>query len=70
MKLGRIKQVDLREIWMELPNKKASRIKQSRKGDFTKEDNWIEYFEWLSKTAILFQETFNKYQNEKWISED
>ena len=55
---------------MELPNKKASRIKQSRKGDFTKEDNWIEYFEWLSKTAIQFQETFNKYQNEKWISED
>lgn len=38
-----------------------SKSKQSRKGDFTKEDNWIEYFEWLSKTAIQFQETFNKY---------
>lgn len=48
-------------IWMELPTKKASRIKQSIKGDFAKEANWSEYFDWLSKTAIKFQDTFNKY---------
>ena len=47
--------------WMELPTKKASRIKKKVKGDFTKENKWKEYFEWLGKTAIQFQETFNKY---------
>jgi hypothetical protein len=48
-------------IWMELPTKKASRIKLLRKGDFTKQDKWNEYFEWLGETAIRFQDTFNKY---------
>ena len=48
-------------IWMELPTKKASRIKQLRKGDFTKEDKWEEYFDWLGNTAIRFQEIFTKY---------
>ena len=48
-------------IWMELPTKKASRVKQSMKGDFTKEDMWNEYFEWLGNTALKFQDTFNKY---------
>jgi len=48
-------------IWMELPNKKASRIKQLRKGDFTKKDKWDEYFKWLGETALEFQNTFNKY---------
>ncbi len=48
-------------IWMELPTKKASRIKQSRKGDFIKEGKWSEYFDWLGNSAIRFQETFNKY---------
>ena len=48
-------------IWMELPVKKASRIKKKSKADFKKEEAWEEYFEWLGKTATLFQETFNKY---------
>lgn len=47
--------------WMELPTKKASRIKKKTKGDFKKEEKWDEYFEWLGKTAIEFQDTFNKY---------
>ncbi len=47
--------------WMELPTKKASRIKKKTKGDFKKEKKWDEYFEWLGKTAIEFQDTFNKY---------
>ncbi len=47
--------------WMELPTKKASRIKKKTKGDFKNEKKWTEYFEWLGKTAIQFQEIFNKY---------
>lgn len=47
--------------WMELPTKKASRIKKKTKGDFTKESKWKEQFNWLGKTAIEFQKTFNKY---------
>lgn len=48
-------------IWMELPDKKASRIKKTSNGDFTKEIKWNEYFKWLSETALQFQETFNKF---------
>lgn len=47
--------------WMELPTKKASRIKKKRNGDFTKEEKWDEYFKWLGNTALAFQETFNRY---------
>ena len=47
--------------WMELPTKKASRIKKKTNGDFSKETKWKEYFEWLGKTAVQFQETFTKY---------
>ncbi len=47
--------------WMELPTKKASRIKKKIKGDFKKEEKREEYFEWLGKTAIELQDTFNKY---------
>ncbi|MEA3451640.1 MAG: DUF4268 domain-containing protein [Bacteroidota bacterium] len=48
-------------IWMELPDKKGSRIKKTLNGDFTKETKWTEYLKWLSETALQFQETFNKY---------
>ena len=47
--------------WMELPTKKASRIKKKTKGDFRNENKWPTYFEWLGKTAIQFQETCTKY---------
>jgi len=47
--------------WMELPAKKASRIIKRTKGDFTKEEKWDEYFEWLGDTALTFQEVFNQY---------
>ena len=47
--------------WMELPTKKASRIKKKTKGDLKREEKWNEYFEWLGRTAIEFQDTFNKY---------
>ena len=47
--------------WMELPTKKASRIKKVFKGDLKKESKWNDHFKWLAETAISFQETFTKY---------
>lgn len=52
----------LKELgWCELPNRKASRIKTIRKGDVNIKSNWDEYFNWLSKKVLLFQDTFSKY---------
>jgi hypothetical protein len=48
-------------LWMELSNKKASRIKKASIGDFTKEEQWPQYFKWMSDTTIAFQTTFNQY---------
>ena len=47
--------------WMELPDKKASRIKLSTSGDFEKKDNWSSYFQWLVEQAEKFQKVFPKY---------
>lgn len=47
--------------WMELPEKKASRIKLSLPGDFEDESKWEEYFEWLLRKAEKFKEVFPKY---------
>lgn len=44
--------------WMELPNKKASRIKQSAPFDLGQEDQWPEYFKWLLYRAESFRKTF------------
>lgn len=45
--------------WMELPGKKASRIKQSRFFKLDETDKWNEYFEWLLYRAESFKKTFN-----------
>lgn len=47
--------------WMELPNKKASRIKVSCGGDFSKQENWESDFWWILKTAEKFKDVFPKY---------
>lgn len=47
--------------WMELPGKKASRIKVSTSGDFNAKDKWNEYFGWLLGNAERFYKTFPKY---------
>lgn len=47
--------------WMELPTKKASRVKVKKKGDFTNTKNWEHYFLWLSKMALDFKDTFSKF---------
>lgn len=47
--------------WMELPGKKASRIKKVIAVDFTNQENWQKCFKWLSETAIEMQKVFRKY---------
>lgn len=49
--------------WMELPNKKASRVKSSMPAYFENETMWNAYFEWLLKEAEKFQSVFPKYFN-------
>lgn len=56
------KQIGHQMEWMELPNKKASRVKLSTPADLEKEDKWQEYFEWMKTTAELFQKVFGKYK--------
>lgn len=46
--------------WMELPGKKASRIKVEFAGLIDNTDEWEKYFEWLQKTAEQFQDVFGK----------
>ena len=47
--------------WLELPNKKASRIKKLSKQDFKKESNWNTHFAWLTENALKFQEVFRSF---------
>jgi hypothetical protein len=47
--------------WMELPGKKASRIKVSTPGDFDAKEKWNDYFEWLLSEAQKFYKVFPKY---------
>jgi hypothetical protein len=47
--------------WMELPGKKASRIKVSRDADIENEGGWNDYFNWLKQKAEGFQAVFPKY---------
>ena len=47
--------------WMELPGKKASRIKVSRDADIDNEGDWDDYFKWLKQKAEKFRAIFPKY---------
>lgn len=47
--------------WMELPGKKASRIKISTPGDFKDKNRWNDYFRWLLSEAEKFHRVFPKY---------
>jgi hypothetical protein len=50
--------------WMELPEKKASRIKVEAPGLISKTDEWETYFEWMLETAEKFQSVFGKILKE------
>lgn len=45
--------------WMELPEKKASRVRVSRPGDFADESKREEQFEWLLVVAEKFRKVFS-----------
>lgn len=47
--------------WFALENKKASRIRLIKKGDFRKQDKWPEYFEWLFKSMNELDKVFSVY---------
>ncbi|MEN9407111.1 MAG: hypothetical protein RLZZ455_327, partial [Candidatus Parcubacteria bacterium] len=51
--------------WMELADKKASRIKLSSKGSITDIVMWEERFSWLLKESQNFQKVFSKYLKNK-----
>ncbi len=44
--------------WMELPGKKASRIKVSLPGDLRSEERWEAYFQWMLVKSELFLRVF------------
>lgn len=52
-KLGKLK-------WMPLPGKKASRIKQSRRFDFSKKSEWPEQHNWPAERSVIFKSIFGK----------
>jgi hypothetical protein len=47
--------------WMELPSKKASRIRVSLRGDFDDETKWELYFNWLLNVADKFRTVFPEH---------
>lgn len=54
------KELGHRVEWMELPGKKASRIKVELPGLVEKTDDWERYFEWMQETAEEFHKIFSK----------
>lgn len=47
--------------WMELPGKKASRIKMLTDGDISKSEEWDKYFQWCLSNVKSFRKVFPKY---------
>ena len=47
--------------WMELPSKKASRIKITCPANFEEEQKWEAYFEWFLEEAEKFRTVFQKF---------
>ena len=47
--------------WMELPEKKASRIKVSTEGDINNKEEWNQQIGWLLEKAELFNKAFSKH---------
>jgi hypothetical protein len=53
--------------WMELPGKKASRIKVSRDADIENEEDWDDLFKWLREKAERFQAVFPKFMKQAQV---
>jgi len=54
-------ELEARPEWMELPGKKASRIKLSIPGTFRDKSSWEQSFDWLLAEAERFARVFPKY---------
>ena len=54
-------ELDMGLEWMELSEKKASRIKTSIIGDFEDESSWEDIFEWMKITGEKFKRVFPRY---------
>ena len=47
--------------WLELPEKKASRIIAEKKADFGNKEQWNEQFDWIIDTMLKMKRAFKKY---------
>lgn len=56
--------LEVKPEWMELPTKKASRIRILKSGVFEDQDKWESEFEWLLNEAEKMQMVFPKYIRE------
>lgn len=55
------KELGMKLEWMELPGKKASRIKIETSGLIDSTNEWEQYFAWLKDNAEKFQKVFGRY---------
>ena len=55
------KESELKFIWKELPDRKASRIIIEEKVDLNNRDKWQEQFDWLIDTLLRMRKAFAKY---------
>lgn len=63
-KLSIEKELGVELDWQRLENKKAARIRISRTGDFQKDSERTDYFEWLCDYSIRMKRVFAKYAKE------
>lgn len=55
------RELGLQLEWMELPEKKASRIKISYPGNFEREEKWETHCSWILDVVEKFQAVFSRY---------
>lgn len=56
------KEIGSKLEWMDLPEKKASRIKIVGEGNIENEEKWTDYFKWMISKAENFHTVFSKYK--------
>lgn len=55
------KELGMNLVWMELQDRKASRIKTEISGQVENESEWEDYNKWMLETAEKFEKVFQKY---------
>jgi hypothetical protein len=51
-------------VWLELPQRKASRIRVFESGNISNTEKWEDYFTWLLNNVKSFQRIFSKHISE------